>query len=60
MAVTPVFEVKMTPKDKTSVIVYLIARIEIDDSDKVINMLETEFKDYQIEHVIAGYKQVPE
>jgi hypothetical protein len=61
MAVSPVFEVSLEPKFESS-ITHIIVRIDdpvnIDDSDKLIDFLEEKFPDYQIKHILGGYKQV--
>lgn len=59
---TPVFEVKLVPKDPHASIVYIIVRIDdpvnIYDTDKLMDFLEGQFPMYELQHVIAGVKGV--
>lgn len=57
MPLMPVFEVKMKPKSE-SPIVYLVARVITDDSDKLMDFIDATFPDYQIEHIIGGYARL--
>jgi hypothetical protein len=61
---SPVFEVKLVPKSPESSIVSIIVRVDdpvnLDDSDKLLTFMETQFPMYRVEHIIAGYKQVVE
>jgi len=61
---SPVFEVKLVPKDPKASIVYIVVRVDdslnLDDSDKLLDFMEAQFPMYQVEHIIAGYKQTSE
>jgi hypothetical protein len=60
---TPIYEVKMVPKDPKASIVYIILRVDdpenIYDTDTLINFIEKQFPGYRTDHVIAGYKRIP-
>ena len=60
MGLSPVFDVKMVPKTKSS-IVYINVRVDdpvnIDDSDKLLDLVEAKFPDFNAEHIVGGYKQ---
>ena len=64
MSLSPVFEVMLTPKDPNSSITQIMVRVDdpvnINDSDKLMGFMETQFPMYNMEHIIAGYKKVTE